>query len=103
MIQLHSSLDSVVGINTIQTAKSNEKAVQKEKSKGKARNDNPWDTMLSMSSMTSNAIEKATPRVVKDNSKKREADKEAAEEEQAAISDARNELLKPEPIDNTSL
>ena len=81
MIQLDSSVDSDARINTIQAAKSNEKAVQKEQSKGKARNDNPWDTMLSMSSMTSNVIEKATPRVVKNHAKERQADKEAAEEE----------------------
>lgn len=59
--------------------------------------------MMTMSSMTSDAIDKATPRVVKDTSKQREADEKAAEEEKSAINDARNELLKPEPIDTTSL
>jgi hypothetical protein len=73
------------------------------KSKAKLH-DNPWDTMIQMNSMTTSVIDKATPKAPKkDNSGKRLEAQKAAEEEKAAITDARNELLKPEPMDKTAL
>jgi hypothetical protein len=56
-----------------------------------------------MESMTTSVIDKNTPRVVKNTAKQRQEEEKAAEEEQSAILDARNELLKPEPIDKTAL
>jgi hypothetical protein len=42
--------------------------VSKEKTKSKSK-DNAWDSMISMDSMTTNVIDKNTPRVVKNNAK----------------------------------
>lgn len=59
--------------------------------------------MINMSSMTSSVIDKATPKAHKNTTYKRLEAQKAAEEEKAAVTDARNELLKPEPVDRTAL
>lgn len=75
---------------------------QKANTKSKLH-DNPWDTMLSMSSMTSSVIDRATPKTPKSTANKRLEAQKAADEEKAAVTEARNELLKPEPMDKTAL
>lgn len=75
---------------------------QKANTKSKLH-DNPWDTMLSMSSMTSSVIDRATPKTPKSSANKRLEAQKAADEEKAAVTEARNELLKPEPMDKTAL
>ena len=103
MLQLESSLDTDAASNTNQKEKIAQKTVQKEKAKSKSKGDNPWDTLISMDSMTTSVIDKTTPRVIKNTAKQRQDEQKEAEEEQSAINDARNELLKPEPIDKTEL
>tara|TARA_B100000780_G_C20845733_1_gene336075 strand:+ start:413 stop:628 length:216 start_codon:yes stop_codon:yes gene_type:complete len=71
MLQLESSLDTDASSHTIQSTKIGVAAVSKEKTKSKAKGDNPWDSLISMDSMTTSVVEKNTPRVVKNNSKQR--------------------------------
>lgn len=53
--------------------------------------------------MMTSVIDKATPKAPKNTANKRAEAQKAAEEEKAAIADARNELLKPEPMDRAAL
>lgn len=75
---------------------------QKAKTKSKAH-DSPWDTMINMNDMTSSVVQRATPKAPRNTAGKRLEAQKAAEEEKAAITDARFELLKPEPMDKTAL
>lgn len=98
MLQLDQSIHS--DASSAQAACASQSVNQKANTKAK---DNPWDTMLSMSSMTSSVIDRATPKAPKNTANKRLEAQKAAEEEKAAITDARNELLRPEPMDKTAL
>ena len=98
MLQLDQSIHS--DASSAQAASASQSVNQKANTKAK---DNPWDTMLSMSSMTSSVIDRATPKAPKNTANKRLEAQKAAEEEKAAITDARNELLRPEPMDKTAL
>lgn len=102
MLQLQQSINSDAASGSVSSVGSVQSVNQKAKAKSKLH-DNPWDTMISMNSMTSSVIDKATPKAPKNTANKRLEAQKAAEEEKAAITDARNELLKPEPMDRTAL
>ena len=102
MLQLDQSIHSDASANSVSSVHSAQSVNQKAKTKARLH-DNPWDTMINMNSMTLSVIDKATPRAPKNTANKRLEAQKAAEEEKAAISDARNELLKPEPMDRTAL
>lgn len=70
MLQLEQSINSDATANSVQSVRSAQTSNQKAKNKSKLH-DNPWDTMVNMNSMTTNVVERATPKAPKNTGNRR--------------------------------